>query len=675
MTESGLHIGDTTTTPGSSLPAGQLSAGPVATARATAPSVPTTTPRAKGDISIVSLKPGRCTFAVVTALILILSSSSGATLVVVSPNRLSLPGFAQDTSVRESSVLAAEKLLKSMIPAALGPTNVLLASETSNCAFARIFRVVAAPMFHVSAVSLFTALDATLCICESDVDAAGNSTWIACPVDLLAGFDIEMPCLAAVMAVESLRRRSRPPAEPPPHRAVHTRPSDLLLSALWEASTKYHSTVQAQLRQYLSSAGGVLSDYVDRVGAIGCSDIDEVPVGLRVLDADAFDPALATEPFSAVILPPSTIPLPKTEPQRQTSWRPQSLQEMLTVTAFDKLETFLRQNVRDMEDMLAHGVDCQRLHKPRPLVLGQSDLVSEARGIVWDLRQASKGIIVPMDFLAPISTELNIGLIEKLFDWCPDRELLDHLRFGVDFKAELPLQTVLLPHMNSLAPNFELVQTELLRLKDKGWHHLICSLPFWPCRITPNGSVSRKLEAARPRRTTNASADGSSAAGPLRDTDGIEVTSLNFEVLREPHADLAQDNSIFSPPSSTPKWPKECKPTIHDKIHDISVLSFAGRLFKEPIVGFVTDFADYFSQFALHPKMMWANVVHWLKLNEIGDDMLGCFVNETRLGFGVSASSNICQRFAHAVVEVFRRAFDREEAELFAAESLSNVHS
>ena len=308
----------------------------------------------------------------------------------------------------------------------------------------------------------------------------------------------------------------------------------------------------------------MLSDYVDRVGAIGCSDIDEVPVGLRVLDADAFDPALATEPFSAVILPPSTIPLPKTEPQRQTSWRPQSLQEMLTVTAFVKLETFLRQNVRDMEDMLAHGVDCQRLHKPRPLVLGQSDLVSEARGIVWDLRQASKGIIVPMDFLAPISTELNIGLIEKLFDWCPDRELLDHLRFGVDFKAELPLQTVLLPHMNSLAPNFELVQTELLRLKDKGWHHLLRSLPFWPCRITPNGSVSRKLEAARPRRTTNASADGSSAAGPLRDTDGIEVTSLNFEVLREPHADLAQDNSIFSPPSSIPKMAKRMQ-TNHSR--------------------------------------------------------------------------------------------------------------
>jgi hypothetical protein len=311
--------------------------------------------------------------------------------------------------------------------------------------------------------------------------------------------------------------------------------------------------VQARLRQYLSSAGGVLSDYVDRVGAVGCSDIDEVPVGLRALDPDAFDPALATEPFSAVILPPSTIPLPKTAPQRQTSWRPQSLREMLTVKAFEKLETFLRQNVRDMEDMLVQGVDCQRLHKPKPLVLGQSDLVSEARGIVWDLRQASKGIIVPMDFLAPISTDLNIGLIEKLFDWCPDRELLDHLRFGVDFKAELPLQTVLLPHMNSLAPNFELVQSELLRLKDKGWHHLIWSLPFWPCRITPNGSVSRKLEAAR---TTNASADGSSAAGPLCDTDGIVVTSLNVEVLREPYSELAQDTSGFSP-SSIPKWPKE----------------------------------------------------------------------------------------------------------------------
>ena len=667
MIESGLHIGHATT-PGITL----LTSRQILTrhvGQATALSTPVTTRHAQQDISIVSLEsPARHALAVATALIIILSSTSGATLVVVSPHRSSLPGFLRDISARESSVLAAGKLLVSMVPASMGPTNVLLASETSNSIFAKILRVVAAPMFHVPAASLLAALDAKLCICEADIISASSSTWIACPVELLAGFNIEISCAAAIMSVESLRRRSRPPAEPPPLCSVPMRASKQSISSLWAASLSYHSTVQTQLRQYFTAAGGVLFDYVDRVGAQGCSCIEEVPAGLRALDPASCDPALATKPFSTVILPPSTAPLPLTASQKVSTWRPSSLKDMLTSTAWEKLEKFLRQNVRDMEDMLANGSECQRLHKPRPLVLGQSDLVLEARDIVWDLRQASTGLIVPMDFLTPISTELNIGLIEKLLGWCPDRELLDHLRFGVDFKAELPLQTVLLPHMNSLAPNFDLVQTELLRLKEKGWHHLVSSLPFWPCRINPNGSVSRKLEASRPRRTTNASADGSSAAGPLRDADGIAVSSLNVEVLRVPLADVSDDPSTPGPPSIS-KWPKERKPTIQDKIHDISVLRFAGKVFKEPIVGFVTDFADYFSQFALHPKLMWANVVHWLKLNGVGDDMLGCFVNETRLGFGVSASSNICQRFAHAVVEVFRRAFDREEAELFAGET------
>ena len=73
-------------------------------------------------------------------------------------------------------------------------------------------------------------------------------------------------------------------------------------------------------------------------------------------------------------------------------------------------------------------------------------------------------------------------------------------------------------------------------------------------------------------------------------------------------------------------------------------------------MGFVTDFADYFTQFALSPAELWKNVVHWSSLEGAGASGLGSFVSEQLLVFGVSASSNTCQRFAHAVVEVFRRA-------------------
>jgi hypothetical protein len=36
-------------------------------------------------------------------------------------------------------------------------------------------------------------------------------------------------------------------------------------------------------------------------------------------------------------------------------------------------------------------------------------------------------------------------------------------------------------------------------------------------------------------------------------------------------------------------------------------------------------------------------------------------VTEYRLGFGVSCSSNVCQHFATALVQVFRKLFDEEE--------------
>ncbi len=40
-------------------------------------------------------------------------------------------------------------------------------------------------------------------------------------------------------------------------------------------------------------------------------------------------------------------------------------------------------------------------------------------------------------------------------------------------------------------------------------------------------------------------------------------------------------------------------------------------------------------------------------------------VSEHRLGFGVSLSSNIGQRFAESILDSFRRRFDAEEEQLF----------
>ena len=138
-------------------------------------------------------------------------------------------------------------------------------------------------------------------------------------------------------------------------------------------------------------------------------------------------------------------------------------------------------------------------------------------------------------------------------------------------------------------------------------------------------------------------------------------------------ADVAAEVATSSA-ASPPKWPKEEKPTVLDKVHDIAILQYAATcIFREDVVGFVTDWKDYFSQFAVASSQLCLNVVHWSELEGIDTKdfsrSYGSFVSERRLGFGASSSSNIAQRFAHFIADVFRKAFDREEDELFKKET------
>jgi hypothetical protein len=112
---------------------------------------------------------------------------------------------------------------------------------------------------------------------------------------------------------------------------------------------------------------------------------------------------------------------------------------------------------------------------------------------------------------------------------------------------------------------------------------------------------------------------------------------------------------------------------VLDKVHDIAVLQYNANVFNDEVLGFVTDWKDCFSQFAVAPSQLWLNVVHWPNLEGRNttdfQNPFGSFVSERRLGFDASSSSNIAQRFAHFIAAVFRRAFDHEEAAMFATET------
>ena len=68
---------------------------------------------------------------------------------------------------------------------------------------------------------------------------------------------------------------------------------------------------------------------------------------------------------------------------------------------------------------------------------------------MWDLRRLHEGIIVPVDFAARVSSHLDLQYLhEQLADW-PDQELVSFLVEGVQYKADVGSQIVLLPHLIS----------------------------------------------------------------------------------------------------------------------------------------------------------------------------------------------------------------------------------
>ena len=70
---------------------------------------------------------------------------------------------------------------------------------------------------------------------------------------------------------------------------------------------------------------------------------------------------------------------------------------------------------------------------------------------------------------------------------------------------------------------------------------------------------------------------------------------------------------VPQPAPTAAKWPKEGQPTVHAKAHDIGVLRYAARVFNSEVVGFVTDFADFFSQFATSPGELWKKLENCVK--------------------------------------------------------------
>ena len=116
------------------------------------------------------------------------------------------------------------------------------------------------------------------------------------------------------------------------------------------------------------------------------------------------------------------------------------------------------------------------------------------------------GFAVPIDLSEPSESHLNLGFYARMGEGHPDQEPISFLLLGVRYKADLPVQIVLQPHLKS----FLAVQAKYLeeadRFIERGW--TVCSqeiliVPYFSAAC---GSVCRPLEPDRPRCTNDAGA-------------------------------------------------------------------------------------------------------------------------------------------------------------------------
>ena len=240
------------------------------------------------------------------------------------------------------------------------------------------------------------------------------------------------------------------------------------------------------------------------------------------------------------------------------------------------------------------------------------------------------GIAIPIDMSKASPSHLNLDFYLQQAQKYPDQELLSFLILGVRYKADIPIQIVLQPHLQSFLPVQDKYLQESDRFLERGWSICSESIPVVPYFCAACGSVCRPLEPDRPRCTNDAGAPRKSVI----DEDGVRVVPINEAIAQN-------------------EWPKEVKPSALDVVIAMRVLLEAAQVLGEKVFCICDDFKSFFNQLRLSPsEYCKTGVVHPPR---VGQSSVS-FSYDKVLGFGLKMASNIAQRFADLLVHIFRKA-------------------
>ena len=401
--------------------------------------------------------------------------------------------------------------------------------------------------------------------------------------------------------------------------AYHPEPSQRSVPQEFYSELQKHKRAQGKLEAHLDAdASQYMLDWKARLSPFHLDDISDC-LKQPLIDLD-WCGILLPDPHTPVETERSSLPQQQELPRRPApnGWL-SAVRPIYRVEARRRVKSFAKK----MTLWLQGAAD-----RPSVVVIPGSWLEHWVFEAPHDFT-VEPGWAVPIDVSTASPSHLDPDFFRDWGECYPDQELVSFLLLGVRYKADLPVQIVLQPHLKSFLPVQEKYLAEADRFVARGWTVCCEQIPVVPYFSASCGSVARPLEPDRPRCTNDAGAPRSE----VFDDDGVRVMPLNEAIL-----------------GST--WPKEVKPNALQVCTIMRILLEAAQCLGETVFMITDDYASFFNQMRLSPS-------EYAKSGAVHPPRPGqkqvTFAYDTVLGFGIKMASNVAQRFANFLVHILKQ--------------------
>ena len=263
--------------------------------------------------------------------------------------------------------------------------------------------------------------------------------------------------------------------------------------------------------------------------------------------------------------------------------------------------------------------------RPTAVAIGQSQIHPVAWGKVFDNRGPKLKL---MDFTAPVDCRLDSAYFAAMLPEHKDKQMFQFIRDGVRSQALLKPQCLFQSHLLSMANAVPKVHEEIVRLQAQGMVGRYKESPFFPARTNSMGAVPKSGSIRRI----------SDMGQPWKPTVG------ESGVLVDVHNETALRDSL-----GRKRFPKERKALEPDALNDMAILRYIGDQIGMMLLMSSDALKDFFRQLAVHPSELWQMPFLWAMPGSTEAE----FVAEERMGFGLVHASNVAQRLANAVAQMF----------------------